>query len=136
MSKTLEISANECTGCMSCTLTCSFMKTGTFSYKNALIKIIKKESEAIHQPLTCSNCGERKCVASCAFDAIQISIDFGIPVINPELCTGCRQCVQNCDNGIIKFYGKEEIASKCDFCGGSPACAAVCIPGAIKLISN
>jgi len=39
--------------------------------------------------------GLADCAVSCDFDAIQMS-EFGLPLVDPELCTACNDCVEAC----------------------------------------
>ncbi len=39
--------------------------------------------------------GLADCAVSCDFDAIHMS-DFGLPIVDPELCTACNDCVEAC----------------------------------------
>ena len=135
MSKRIEVKPNECTGCMACVLECSLNKTGFFSYKNALMKV-KKREEAFSFPIMCSNCIEKSCIEACEFDAIKLDTDFKIPLIDKDECTGCGKCVESCKYGLIRFDETKETPVKCDFCGGKPVCCDVCISEAIKIYSS
>lgn len=48
-------------------------------------------------PLSCTyGClGMGSCVRSCPFDALKMG-DEGLPVVDPEKCTGCGLCLQHC----------------------------------------
>jgi len=136
MSRRIEVNPNECTGCMACVLECSLNKTGSFSYKNALMKVEKREEKAFNYPIMCSNCVEKSCIEACEFEAIKLDADFEIPLIDREKCTGCGKCVESCKYGLIRFDKTKGLPVKCDLCGGNPICCVACISGAIKIVSS
>jgi len=66
---------------------------------------------------------------ACAEKAISKNND-DVVVVDVEKCTGCGDCVSACPYGMIDL-NSENIAYKCDYCGGDPACVKECQPGAI-----
>lgn len=132
--KVIDINSDKCIGCMACVLACSLAKTKAFSYKNAVMKIVKDEPIELCQIYSCSNCTNIKCIEACPFDAISMSESYGIPLIDYDKCTSCGLCAKSCNYGIIRIQAENRKVYKCDFCDGSPACALSCIPGAIKVI--
>jgi len=50
----------------------------------------------------CIACGS-VCQASCTFDAIEMN-DNGEPIINLELCTGCKKCIKVCPSDALEHY--------------------------------
>ncbi|PIE33883.1 electron transporter RnfB [candidate division KSB3 bacterium] len=46
------------------------------------------------------------CVASCSFDAIYMN-DNQLPVVDPEKCTACGQCVEACPRNLIELHAVE-----------------------------
>jgi len=46
------------------------------------------------------------CVHVCPFDAIHMG-DNGLPVVDPERCTGCGLCAKACVRGIIQMVSAE-----------------------------
>lgn len=49
----------------------------------------------------------------------------GKPVVDPELCRGCRKCARNCAHGAISFVGGKAVIdhNKCVGCG---RCIGIC----------
>lgn len=50
--------------------------------------------------------GHGDCVAACAFDAIWINPETGLPEIDPEKCTSCGKCVVACPRDLIQIRPK------------------------------
>ncbi len=55
-------------------------------------------------PNGCLGLGD--CVVSCAFDAIWIDEDTGLPVVSHEKCVACGACVKACPRNIIELRNK------------------------------
>ncbi len=47
------------------------------------------------------------CAVSCPFDAIVMS-EKGLPVVDPDLCTGCGECVKACPRNIMELLPKTQ----------------------------
>ena len=47
------------------------------------------------------------CVKVCKFNAITMS-DEGLPRINPEKCTGCKLCVSECPQSLIRLIPRSQ----------------------------
>ncbi len=115
-----------CSGCKLCELWCSLHHNGTFNPRRARIKIVEL-STGLDVPVTCQQCQDPPCKASCRFDAIVMDKELKIAVVDQEKCNGCRACVGACPYGIIAMDPRTKRAIKCDLCGGeSPACVDIC----------
>lgn len=44
--------------------------------------------------------GLADCAVACTFDAIVMN-DYGLPVVDPEMCTACNDCVEACPLGLF-----------------------------------
>ena len=55
-------------------------------------------------PFGCLGCGD--CVAACAFDAIHMNTETGLPQVDDEKCTSCGKCVAACPRHIIELRNK------------------------------
>ena len=52
----------------------------------------------------CLGCGD--CVEACQFDAITISTDTSLPIVDWDKCTGCGACSRQCPRHIIEMRTK------------------------------
>lgn len=52
----------------------------------------------------CLGCGD--CVEACQFDAIHISDETGLPVVDEDRCTACGACSKACPRNIIELRKK------------------------------
>jgi Na+-translocating ferredoxin:NAD+ oxidoreductase subunit B len=50
--------------------------------------------------------GLADCEVSCTFDAIRMS-RVGLPVVNPDLCTACGDCVEACPQGLFTLMPRD-----------------------------
>lgn len=55
----------------------------------------------------CLGCGD--CVKACAFDAIHINPETGLPEVDEEKCTSCGACVKACPRNIIEIRLKGKV---------------------------
>ncbi|MDR4988237.1 MAG: Fe-S cluster domain-containing protein [Bacteroidales bacterium] len=55
-------------------------------------------------PYGCLGCGD--CVRACAFDAMYMDQDTGLPVIIDDKCVACGACVKECPRNIIEMRKK------------------------------
>jgi Na+-translocating ferredoxin:NAD+ oxidoreductase RNF subunit RnfB len=51
--------------------------------------------------------GLADCAVACTFDAIRMS-PFGLPLVDPEKCTACNDCVEACPLGLFVLMPIEE----------------------------
>lgn len=153
MAKVLLIDVDECNGCYCCQIACKdehvdndwspYAKpqpdTGHF-----WIKIDEVERGTIPKvrvtyiPRLCVHCDEAPCKNVCKVGAI-IKREDGIVLIDPELCNGCKDCMDVCPYDAIYFNEGLKIAQKCTLCAHlldqgweEPRCVEVCPREAIK----
>lgn len=53
--------------------------------------------------------GAGDCVSACAFDAIHINEETGLPEVDEEKCTSCGACVKACPRNIIELRKKGKV---------------------------
>jgi carbon-monoxide dehydrogenase iron sulfur subunit len=134
MSKMLAIWPHKCTGCMQCELACSWVQTGTFQPSQSLIRVNVFDEEASYAPYTCVQCDEAWCMNACPVNAITIDQRSGAKVVVDRLCIGCHLCTIACPFGTVFTHPQSQQATKCNLCGGEPACAAACPTAAIEFL--
>jgi Na+-translocating ferredoxin:NAD+ oxidoreductase RNF subunit RnfB len=94
--------------------------------------------------------GYGDCMVVCDFDAIVMD-EFGIPVVNDNLCTACGDCVEICPKDLFSLQpisnhlwvacknesfgddAENECAVACNTCG---KCAADAPQGLVEMINN
>ena len=115
-----------CSGCKLCELYCSLQHNGAFNPRRSRIRVEELRT-GVDIPVTCQQCQDPACQASCKFEAIGFDEKLKIVVVDEEKCTGCRACVGACPFGIITVDPVTHKAIKCDLCGGAePACVDIC----------
>ncbi len=72
------------------------------------------------------------CVAACPFEALQMG-PHGLPVVDPEKCTGCELCKEACPRGIIRMIPREKRGHlvMCNSYQKGKAVSSVCRVGCI-----
>ena len=115
-----------CSGCRLCELYCSLEHNGAFNPRRARIRMVELAT-GVDVPVTCQQCQDPACRASCRFEAIEYDEKLKIVVVDEEKCTACQACVGACPYGIITMDPVTKKAIKCDLCGGKePACVGIC----------
>lgn len=55
------------------------------------------------------------------------------PVVDPEKCEGCEECVDVCPVEVFEMQDEKSVAVKADECLGCESCVEVCDHGAITV---
>lgn len=136
---TLLIEPEKCTGCGTCEVVCSLKHAGECNPSRSMIKALRFErmgSYYIAIPVVCQQCEMPICRDVCPVNAISQDPETGAYLVNAENCVGCRMCVIACPVGGVYIDPEENVAVKCDLCGGDPLCARFCLPEAIVYIKK
>jgi Fe-S-cluster-containing dehydrogenase component len=152
MGKVLVIDISKCNGCYNCQIACKDEHvgndwtpiakpqpdTGQFWHKVTDIvqgTVPKVRVRYMHD--TCQHCDEAPCIPACKSKAIYQRKD-GAVIIDPEKCTGNRNCIPACPYDVIYFNTDLNIAQKCTWCAHlldkdwkEPRCVDACPTGAL-----
>jgi Fe-S-cluster-containing dehydrogenase component len=152
MGKVMIIDIEKCNGCYNCQVACKDEHvandwtpiakpqpdTGQFWMKVTDIvqgTVPKVRVRYMHD--ICQHCDEAPCIPACKSKAIYQRND-GIVIIDPEKCTGNRNCLDACPYGVIYFNTDLNISQKCTFCAHlldkdwkEPRCVDACPTGAL-----
>ena len=130
-----------CHGCQACEIACK--QEHNLPVGPRWIHVVPRGPEQIGGKLIltfkcirCMHCGKPPCIDACPENAITKRPD-GIVLIESELCTGCKACIEACPFGAPQFTPETGLVQKCTLCvhrvenGISPACVRACPTGAI-----
>ena len=130
------VDAKSCVGCNACEVACK--QEHNLPVGPRWIIVFPDSVEEIEGRLQlryvvshCMHCSQPLCRDACPVGAITKRED-GIVLIDEELCTGCRDCIEVCPLGVMQFDEEKSLAGKCDLCverierGLQPACVAAC----------
>lgn len=83
------------------------------------------------------NCDQKDCLA------MRVSISYGVPAmfraefvaeVAPDLCTGCRECINVCQFGALEYnLAQDKVSVDPSRCYGCGVCRSVCVNDAISL---
>ena len=151
--KVLVIDIDKCNGCYNCQVACKDEHvgndwtpiakpqpdTGQFWMKvTDVVKGTVPKVRVRYMLDICQHCDAAPCISSCKSEAIYKRED-GIVIIDPEKCTGNRNCLDACPYNAIYFNSDLNIAQKCTMCAHlldgtwtEPRCVDACPTGALK----
>ncbi len=132
--KVLVVYPHKCTGCRLCEQWCSWSHHGVVSPAKARLAVHRLHHQALNVPVACSQCTKAPCINICMDRAIRRDpVTYGL-LLDPDLCVGCRLCVENCVRGCIKVDAEAGMPLLCDLCGGDPQCVKHCPEGALAYL--
>jgi tetrathionate reductase subunit B len=129
--KAFVIDVSICNGCYCCQIACKDEHvgndwspyarpqpdTGHFWMKlNEFVEGTVPKVKMHYLPIMCMHCDNAPCMASCPVEGAIYKRADGLVIINPEKCTGCRNCVHACPYGAIYFNEGLNLAQKCTGC--------------------
>lgn len=56
--------------------------------------------------------------------------------LNPELCTGCKSCIEVCPREVFEMQNKRAVITDLDLCMECGACENNCESGALSVLSG
>lgn len=134
------IDHRKCIGCHACSVACKSENRVPLGVNRTWVKYVEKgtfpNARRHFQVTRCNHCANPPCVRICPVTAMYQRAD-GIVEFDPEICIGCKACMQACPYDAIYIDPETKAAAKCHFCshrtevGLEPACVVVCPEQAI-----
>jgi Fe-S-cluster-containing dehydrogenase component/formate-dependent nitrite reductase membrane component NrfD len=131
---------DRCIGCHACSTACKAENQVPLGVHRTWVKTVETGSfpdVGRHFQVTrCNHCARPPCVEICPTRAMYRRSD-GIVEFDPDLCIGCKACLQACPYDAIHIDPSTGTAAKCHFCahrvevGMEPPCVVVCPEHAI-----
>lgn len=131
--KAIVVDNKKCNGCRICEIFCSIKHEGKVLPRASRIRIFPY-FPGVDVAVVCYQCENPSCIESCPVDAITRDEKTKAILIQEELCTACKACVETCPAHAIFMHPTKNVAIKCDLCGGGgdPECVKHCPEGAIE----
>ena len=138
----LLVDINLCTGCQACELACK--QENKVAEDPRWVRVIRVGPVTVGGklimsfiPVRCKHCAKPACMDVCPTGAITRRAD-GIVLIDRDLCTGCKACIEACPFGGPQLNPETDTVEWCTMCvhridkGLKPACVLACPTGAIQ----
>jgi DMSO reductase iron-sulfur subunit len=139
------IDLSRCIGCNACVISCKQwhdIPPGPIKW----MRVYQWEKGAFPKidlrvlPIPCFHCEVPVCAEACPNKAIYKEDKYGAVLVDPDKCTGARQCWKACPYGAPQFAGDELglKMSKCNMCvdrladGLNPLCVLSCSMRALE----
>jgi len=129
------INNKTCIGCHACSTACKSENEVPLGVYRTWVKYVEKgefpNTKRYFQVSRCNHCANPPCVRICPVTAMYQRHD-GIVEFDPEVCIGCKACMQACPYDAIYIDPETHSAAKCHYCshrtdlGLEPACVVVC----------
>ena len=134
------IDNDSCIGCHACSTACKSENEVPLGVQRTWVKSVETglypNVRRSFQVTRCNHCANPPCVRICPVTAMYQRSD-GIVEFDPEICIGCKACLQACPYDAIYIDPDSGTAAKCHYCahrvdiGLEPACVVVCPEHAI-----
>jgi len=129
------INNQTCIGCHACSVACKSENEVPLGVNRTWVKYVEKgefpNTRRSFQVTRCNHCANPPCVRICPVTAMYQRTD-GIVEFDPDVCIGCKACMQACPYDAIYIDPETHSAAKCHYCshrtdlGLAPACVVVC----------
>lgn len=134
------INNDTCIGCHACSTACKSENEVPLGVQRTWVKSVETGQypnvTRNFQVTRCNHCANPPCVRICPVTAMYQRTD-GIVEFDPDVCIGCKACMQACPYDAIYIDPDSGTAAKCHYCahkvdlGLEPACVVVCPEHAI-----
>jgi len=134
------IDNRKCIGCHACSTACKSENEVPLGVSRTWVKYVERgaypDVRRTFQVTRCNHCENPPCARICPVTAMY-QRDDGIVEFDPEVCIGCKACMQACPYDAIHVDPARGTVAKCHYCahrvdvGLEPACAVVCPTHAI-----
>lgn len=134
------IDVRRCVGCHACSVACKAEFDVPLGATRSWVEYVEKgnfpDVSRSFLPRLCNHCRHPNCVDVCPTGATFKREEDGIVVVDPDICIGCKYCIQACPYDARFVNPVTGSADKCDFClhrvstGLEPACVETCMGGA------
>ena len=152
--KAFIVDIARCNGCYCCQIACKdehvgndwspYAKpqpdTGQFWCRlNEYVRGTVPKVKLHYVPVTCQHCANAPCLKACPVEGAIYKREDGLVVVDPQKCTGCRECMLSCPYDALFFNEDLNIAQKCTGCAhllddgwAVPRCVDICPTQAIR----
>jgi len=128
--KAFYVDVSVCNGCYCCQIACKDEHVGndwpgyakpqpdTGQFWLGITELVRGQVPKVkvtYIPKLCHHCDDAPCISCCEPEAIY-QRDDGLVIIDPDTCTGCRLCKDECPHDSIFFNEQLNIAQKCTGC--------------------
>lgn len=131
---------DRCIGCHACSTACKSENAVPLGVHRTWVKSVETGAypnvRRHFQVTRCNHCANPPCVRICPVTAMY-QRDDGIVEFDPDVCIGCKACLQACPYDAIYVDPDSGTAAKCHYCAHrveinlEPACVVVCPEHAI-----
>ncbi len=131
---------DRCIGCHACSTACKSENEVPLGVNRTWVKSVETgvypNVRRHFQVTRCNHCSNPPCVRICPVTAMYQRHD-GIVEFDPDVCIGCKACLQACPYDAIYIDPRSGTAAKCHYCAHrvelelEPACVVVCPEHAI-----
>lgn len=128
---TVQFHAARCDGCGDCMRACAQAKSGTADLAQARIRILPDTAAGKFELALCRQCADPICVMNCPSGALAKNGESGVVEWTDSKCVNCLLCTAGCAYAGIVYEADVGHVTKCDQCGGDPACVKACSQGAL-----
>ena len=134
------IDNRKCIGCHACSTACKAENEVPLGVNRTWVKTVEHgrypNVTRSFQVTRCNHCDNPPCARICPVTAMY-QRDDGIVEFDPNICVGCKACMQACPYDAIYIDPERGTAAKCHMCshrvdvGLEPACVVLCPEHAI-----